>query len=218
MSLNPNATLNYTLAGAGGNSSFLNVACGSVALPASGVTLNVADGGAPRGIGYYPLVRYDSLTGTLSLKLGGQEIKLISMLKNGSGDDSVVYLPAAKVLFLGELFQNSYFPTLNQGTSMIGLTPCDASRDGTSMSMSPAMASRAGKKEVAQFREFLEWFDNGVETRLREEKPIVVVKHEVGPLLENYKWHAPEVFPEEFEDLLKQLGKAPSKGTAPNRS
>ena len=65
MSLSPNTTLNYTLAAVAGNSSFLNVAGGTVALPSSGVTLNVADGGS-LGFGYYPLVRYGSLSGTPS--------------------------------------------------------------------------------------------------------------------------------------------------------
>ncbi len=165
--------------------------------------------------GFHIAVPTQTFGSEMSLKLGGQEIKLISMLKNGSGDDSVVYLPAAKVLFLGELFQNSYFPHIESRNIHDWI---DALRrvEGWDVDVYvPGHGEPGGKKEVAQFREFLEWFDNGVETRLREEKPIVVVKHEVGPLLENYKWHAPELFPEEFEDLLKQLGKAPSKGTAP---
>jgi hypothetical protein len=40
------------------------------------------------------------------------------------------------------------------------------------------------------------------------------VKREVDSLVENYKWHAPELIPEEVEAVYKQLGKTPPNGAA----
>jgi len=40
------------------------------------------------------------------------------------------------------------------------------------------------------------------------------VKREVDSLVENYKWHAPELIPGDVEAVYKQLGKTPPKGAA----
>jgi len=63
--------------------------------------------------GFHVTVPTQTFGNEMSLRLGGQEIKLLCLLKNGSGDDAAVYLPAAKVLFLGDLFQNDYFPRID---------------------------------------------------------------------------------------------------------
>ncbi len=47
----------------------------------------------------------------MTLNLGGQEIRMTSLLSSeNSPEDAVVYLPSAKTLFLGELYDNQYFP------------------------------------------------------------------------------------------------------------
>src|SRR5208337_2587654 len=78
----------------------------------------------------------------------------------------------------------------------------------------PGHGEPGGKKELAEFRQFLEWFGKEVETRFQEGKSIGQVKREVGSLLENYKWHAPELISEEVEAVYKQIVKAPPKGAA----
>jgi glyoxylase-like metal-dependent hydrolase (beta-lactamase superfamily II) len=151
----------------------------------------------------------------MALRLGGQEIKLLSLLRNGSGDDAVVYLPAAKVLFLGELFQNSYFPRIDSRNVHDWV---DALRQVEKWDVEvyvPGHGAPGGKKELAEFRQFLEWFGKEVETRFQGGKSLSEVKREVGPLLENYKWHAPELFSEEVEAVYKQIVKTPPKGAAP---
>ena len=59
MYLGANTTLNYTLGATASNSGFLNVV-GALTLPASGGTLNVANGGS-LGVGTYPLIGYGAL-------------------------------------------------------------------------------------------------------------------------------------------------------------
>jgi glyoxylase-like metal-dependent hydrolase (beta-lactamase superfamily II) len=127
----------------------------------------------------------------------------------------VVYLPAAKVLFLGELFQNDYFPRIDSRKIHEWI---DALRQVEGWDVEvyvPGHGAPGGKKELAEFRQFLEWFGKEIETRFQEGKSISEVKREVGSLLENYKWHAPELFSEEVEAVYKQIVKTPPKGAAP---
>jgi glyoxylase-like metal-dependent hydrolase (beta-lactamase superfamily II) len=145
----------------------------------------------------------------MTLRLGGQEIKVLILLKDGSTDDSVVYLPAAKVLFLGELFQNSYFPRIESRNLRDWIAALKQVEAWDADVYVPGHGEPGGKKELAEFRQFLEWLEKEVETRSKEGKSLSQVRREVDSLVENYKWHAPELIPEEVEDVYKQLGKTP---------
>jgi glyoxylase-like metal-dependent hydrolase (beta-lactamase superfamily II) len=166
--------------------------------------------------GFHITVPTQTFGGPMSLRLGGQEIKLQSLLENGPGDDAVVYLPAAKVLFLGELFQNNYFPHIESRKVNEWI---DALRQVEGWDVEvyvPGHGAPGGKKELAEFRQFLEWFEKEVKTRFQQGKSLSEVKHEIGPLLEKYKWHAPELVSEDLEAVYKQMAKTnPSKGAAP---
>jgi glyoxylase-like metal-dependent hydrolase (beta-lactamase superfamily II) len=165
--------------------------------------------------GFHITVPTQTFDDEMALRLGGQEIKLLSLLRNGSGDDAVVYLPGAKVLFLGELFQNSYFPRIGSRNVHDWV---DALRQVEKWDVEvyvPGHGAPGGEKELAEFRQFLESLGKEVETRFQEGKSLSEVKREVGPLLENYKWHAPELFSEEVEAVYKQSVKTPPKGAAP---
>jgi glyoxylase-like metal-dependent hydrolase (beta-lactamase superfamily II) len=164
--------------------------------------------------GFHIAVPTQTFSSEMALRLGGQEIKLITLLTNGSGDDAIVYLPAAKVSFLGELFENSYFPHIDSRNVHDWIEVLRRVEGWDVEVYVPGHGSPGGKKELAEFRQFLEWLEKEVETRFREGKSISEVKHEVGPQLENYKWHAPELFPEELEALYRQILKTPPKGAA----
>jgi glyoxylase-like metal-dependent hydrolase (beta-lactamase superfamily II) len=166
--------------------------------------------------GFHITVPSETFDSEMSLRLGGQEIKLLALLKNGPGDDAVVYLPATKVLFLGELFQNSYFPRIDSRKVHEWI---DALRQVEKWDVEvyvPGHGEPGGKKELAEFRQYLEWLGKEVETRFQEGKSLSEVKHEIGPLLEKYKWHAPELVSEDLEAVYKQMVKTESsKGAAP---
>ena len=165
--------------------------------------------------GFHITVPTQTFGGQMSLRLGGQEFKLLCLLKNESGDDAVVYLPAAKVLFLGELFQNNYFPHIDSRKVHEWI---DALRQVEGWDVEvyvPGHGAPGGKKELAEFRQFLEWFGKEVETRFQEGKSLSEVKREIGPLLEKYKWHAPELVSEALEAVYRQMVKTESsKGAA----
>jgi glyoxylase-like metal-dependent hydrolase (beta-lactamase superfamily II) len=154
----------------------------------------------------------------MTLRLGGQEIKLRTLLKNGLGDDSVVYLPAAKVLFLGELFQNGYYPRIESRNLRDWIDALQQVEKWDADVYVPGHGGPGGKKELQQFRQFLEWFNKEVETRFQQGESLGEVKRELGPLLENYRWHGPELFSEEVEAVYKQAMRTPPKGAAPHSS
>ena len=157
--------------------------------------------------GFHITVPTQTFSGPMSLRMGGQEIKLLSLLRNGSGDDAVVHLPAAKVLFLGELFQNSYFPRIESRNVHDWIDTLRQVEKWDVEVYVPGHGTPGGKKELAEFAK-------EVETRIQEGKSISEVKREVGPLVEHYKWHAPELISEEVEALYKQT-KTPRKGAGP---
>jgi len=150
----------------------------------------------------------------MTLRLGGQEIKLLTLLKNGLTDDSAVYLPPAKVLFLGELFQNAYFPRIGSRNLRDWIATLRQVEAWDIDVYVPGHGEPGGKNELAEFRQFLEWLGKEVETRFQAGKSLSQVKREIDPLVENYKWHAPELVPEDVEAVFKQMGKTPPKGAA----
>jgi glyoxylase-like metal-dependent hydrolase (beta-lactamase superfamily II) len=165
--------------------------------------------------GFHITVPAQTFGGEMALRLGGQEIKLLTLLKNGSGDDAVVYLPAAKVLFLGELFQNGYFPRIDSRNVHDWIDTLRQVEKWDVEVYVPGHGAPGGKKELAEFRQFLEWFGKEVATRFQQGKSLSQVKREVGTLAENYRWHAPELLSEEVEAVYKQTVKTPLKKAAP---
>ncbi len=140
----------------------------------------------------------------MSIKLGGREIRLHSLGGGQSPGDAGVYLPDAKVLFLGRLFHNGYFP---------GMTASNVRRwieilrqvEGWDVEVYvPARGLPGGKKELAEFRGFLEWLVAEVEPRVRQGMSLVDIKREVNPL-EKYDWRARDLAPRAVEAVSRQL-------------
>ncbi len=128
--------------------------------------------------------------------------------------DLMVYLPQARVLFLGGLFENGYFPRLESRDvrAWIDLLG-EVERWDVDLYVSDH-GEPGGKKELAGFRRFLTWLVGEVEARVEEGKPVDEVKRELEPHLSNYRWHAPELAPAAVEAVYQQLA-APRKGTDP---
>jgi glyoxylase-like metal-dependent hydrolase (beta-lactamase superfamily II) len=162
--------------------------------------------------GFHVAIPAQTFTNEMTLRVGSQEIKLRTVLKNGLTDDSAVYLPAAKVLFLGELFQNGYFPRIESRNLRDWIAALKQVEAWDVDVYVPGHGEPGGKKELADFRQFLEWLEKEVETRTKKGESLNQVKREVDSLVENYKWHAPELIPDEVDAVYRQLGKTPPKG------
>ena len=163
--------------------------------------------------GFHVAVPTETFGQETTLRLGGQEVKVLSLLKNGAGDDSVVYLPAAKVLFMGELFQNGYFPRIDSRDLAAWADVLRRVETWDAEVFVPGHGAPGGKKEVEDFRQFLLWFGKQVATRFQQGQSVSQVRRELGAQLENHQWHAPELFSEEVETLYRQMSKTPSKNT-----
>ena len=164
--------------------------------------------------GIHITVPTKTFSSEMTLRLGGQDIRLLSLLRNGSGDDAAVYLPAAKVVFLGELFQNGYFPRIESRNIHDWIAALRQVEGWDVDVYVPGHGEPGGKKELAEFRQFLEWLGKEVETRFKQGESISQVKREMDSQAENYRWHAPELVSEEVEAVYKQLGKPSPKGAA----
>lgn len=140
----------------------------------------------------------------LQLSLGGEEIRLIA-LDSGLRADCV-YLPVAKVAFLGDLFQNQYFPRLESRDLSRWINALRQAETWDVEVYVPGHGESAGKKKVEEFRAFLEWVTNEVRTRVAEGKSLAQVKAELLPF-KNYAWHAPEQAVELVEAAYQQIAR-----------
>jgi len=101
----------------------------------------------------------------MALRLGGQEIKLRTLLKNGLEMTRSFVCPQPRSCSSVSCFKTAISLASTQETSMIGLMSCDRSRNGTWMSTSPAMARQAGRKSLQNSASF----SNGLERKLKRD-------------------------------------------------
>ncbi len=142
-----------------------------------------------------------------------QEVRLISLHAGRASGDAAVYLPQSKVLFLGDLFENGFYPRLKSEfesrdaqewiTILKNVETWDVDY------YVPGHGQPAGKKEVAQFRHFLEWLVGETETRIKEGKSWEQIRDQMLPAMRAYHFRAPERATPALEAIYEQL--APSK-------
>ena len=136
-----------------------------------------------------------AVEGETTLRPNGQEIRFTRL--DTRAPDLAVFLPGAKVAFLGDLFENNYFPQVEIGTGSRNVRQwIEALRAAEAWDADiyvPGHGEPGGKKDVASFRQFLEWLANEVQSRVAAGKSPEQTKTELAPLVENYHWHAPEL-------------------------
>jgi cyclase len=167
--------------------------------------------------GFHVTLTTQTFGSEMALRLGGQEIKLLSPLGTEQpAEDTAVYLPGAKVLFLGELFRNGFFPRIGSRDIRRWIETLRQVETWNVETYVPGHGAPGGKKELAEFRRFLEWLTKEVEARIRQGKSLEQVKKEVQPS-QTYHWHAPELAPSSVEGVYRQLvGRANASGLQPS--
>lgn len=177
--------------------------------------------------GIHPTPPGRTFTGSTTLRLGGEEVRLTNYSTGvapglGAGSptsDTVVYLPAEKVLFLGSLFSNDYYPRLSSGLHTRDLSRWivllrQFENSGAEVYV-PGHGAPGSKQDLIRFRQFLEWLENAVEVRIKEGKPLSEARIELLPALENRHLHAPELASEAIADAYRQLAANSSAAAAP---
>ncbi len=154
--------------------------------------------------GFHLTLPTQTFDGTMSVVVGGEEMKLLNFDPGRSIAEAVVFLPGAKVLFLGELFRNCYFPRVGSRDVRRWIEILRQVESWDEDWYVPGHGSPGNKKQLAEFRQFLEWLANGVETRAKKGESLTQVKGELNPS-ENYRWRAPELASEAVEDVYQQI-------------
>lgn len=154
--------------------------------------------------GIHPTVPNQTFDRQTAMQVGGHEVRLVTPAGTASSGDSTVHLPDAKVLFLGDLYDNDYFPQIGSRDVHGWIEALRQVETWDVEVYVPGHGIPSGKKELAAFRQFLEWLMAEVRTRVQEGRTLEQVKSELLPFA-NYHWHAPEMGPSAVEAVYRQL-------------
>lgn len=158
--------------------------------------------GRMRGI--HPTPPSQAFDPEMSIRLGGQEIKLLSLSGGHSAGDAVVYLPGTKLLFLGHLYENGFFPHLASSDVRRWIEILRQMESWDVEIYIPAHGPPGDKKQLGEFRQFLEWLVGEVQTRIQQGKSLNEVRRELNPA-EIYHWSARDLAPRAVEAVYRQL-------------
>ena len=159
--------------------------------------------------GFHVTPSNQTFDGEMSLTIDGDSVRIISMLRgDGFAEDAVVFLPAAKVLFLGELFDNRYYPRVGTRDVHRWIQVLRQVETWDVDVYVPGHGAPGSRKDVEDFRKFLEWAVAQVEMRVKAGKSWDEVKKELW-LPKTYNWHAPDLAPDTLADIYRQLAPPP---------
>jgi len=159
--------------------------------------------------GIHPALPTQTFEGKMVLRLGGQEIKLESWLGPGPlTAQAVVYVPGAKVLFLGALYENGFVPRVGKKDVQRWIEILRQAETWDVEVCVPRRGPPGSKRDVANFRQFLEWLMQEVANRLQAGKSVDEVK---GELLSfpNFPRGGRDLAPAAVEAVYEQLAGAP---------
>ena len=176
--------------------------------------------------GIHPTPPTQTFETAMTLRPGGEDVKLSSFPDGLAGQpptaDTVAYLPAAKVAFTGGLFQNTYYPRLawkERGRDIHRWIEALKQLETWDVDFYvPGHGPPASKREVVEFRQFLEWLASEVEARVRQGKSLDETRLELQPALEGRHWHARELMAEAVDDAYRQISATHPAPGAPPRS
>jgi glyoxylase-like metal-dependent hydrolase (beta-lactamase superfamily II) len=155
--------------------------------------------------GFHVTPSTQSFDEKMTLNVGDQEIRMASLLSSeNSPQDAVVYLPAVKTLFLGELYDNQYFPRVGSRHVHQWIEVLRQVEGWDVDTYVPGHGAPGSKKDLVDFRKFLEWLVAQVEMRLKQGQTPEEVEKALW-LPKTYNWHAPDLAPDTVADVCRQL-------------
>lgn len=166
---------------------------------------------AARMRGFHVTPSTETFDGSMSLALGGQEIRMTVLLTGNLAEDAVVLLPSSKTLFMGELFDNHYFPRIGSRDVRRWIEVLRQVETWDVDTYVPGHGAPGTKKDLADFRKFLEWTVAQVQMRLKQgQTPADVQKTLWLPRIYN-TWHAADMAPDTVADVCRQLAPHPAE-------
>jgi glyoxylase-like metal-dependent hydrolase (beta-lactamase superfamily II) len=168
--------------------------------------------------GFHPTLPTQTFEGEMVLRLGGQEIKLESWLGPGPlTSDAGVYVPGAKVLFLGALYENGFVPRVGKKDVQRWIEILRQVETWDVQVYVPRRGPPGSKQDIADFRRFLEWLVREVSNRLQAGKSVDEVKNELLSLA-NFPPGSRDLAPAAVEAVYEQLAGTPQAGPVPGTS
>jgi len=165
--------------------------------------------------GFHVTPSTQTFDGQMSLNIGGQEIRMATLLRgDASPEDAIVFLPAERTLFLGELFDNQYFPRIGSRDVHRWIEILRQVEGWDVDTYVPGHGAPGTKKDLVDFRKFLEWTVAQVEMRLKQGQSPEDVKKGLR-LLRTYNWHAPDLAQDTVADICRQLAPPPPPPSFP---
>jgi glyoxylase-like metal-dependent hydrolase (beta-lactamase superfamily II) len=150
--------------------------------------------------------------GTMSFTMGDQPIRIISLpcaVPGESSGDAAVFLPKARVVFLGDLFVDGYVPRIGSRDIRRWIAVLGKVETWNATTFIPAHGAPATRQDVERFRGLLEWLQWRVQGGIRQGKSLMDVERELLDSKTLYL-RAPELAPSAIADVYEQLLK-PSK-------
>jgi glyoxylase-like metal-dependent hydrolase (beta-lactamase superfamily II) len=130
-----------------------------------------------------------------------------------SGADAVVFLPAEKVLFLGDLFENGYMPAADSRDVRSWIAVLGQLETWKADIFVPAHGLPGNRQDVERFRQFLQWIVSEVKVRIQEGQSLRQVEHELLTAPE-FRIHAWENVPQTLTAVYQQLVRAMTSAAA----
>ncbi len=170
--------------------------------------------------GVHPTPPTQTFDKETTLQVGGQQIKLINLGDNITPGDAAVYLPASKVLFLGDVFENQYVPRIGPANIDHWIATLKKVQSWDVDVYVPGHGQPGGKASVLEFQQFLEWLSGQVQLGLKKGMTLSQIQNALVPF-QQVRYHAPELESQAvaavYRFLVKQKGQAPSSAEAKNR-
>lgn len=109
----------------------------------------------------------------LTLGVGGEEVRLLIPGAGPSPGSLVVFLPSAKVLFLGNLYQNGFLPALEGADLEKWAAYLEKVESWDVDVYVPGHGAPGDRKSLAEFRKFLEWSEKNFKPAPSEGKSLI---------------------------------------------
>jgi len=107
----------------------------------------------------------------MSLHSGGQEIKLLDVGKGALAGTAVVYLPDAKLLFLGGICDNGFIPHWGLNAISAWIDTLREVESFDAESFVPDQGPPGDRDDLIEFREFLDWVAEETKVSVLSRKP-----------------------------------------------
>ncbi len=147
----------------------------------------------------------------MALRAGSEEIRILrenTGVAGETGGDAVVFLPQEKILFLGDLYDNGYVPSMDSRDIRRWIAALGQLETWEADTFVPAHGLPGSRQDIESFRRFLQWIVSEVQTRIQEGKSLRQVKQDLLTSSQ-FRLHAWENVPQTLAVVYQQLVHAP---------